>query len=242
MRNRQIPDISPEDMAYAHSLVVYEDADILVLDKPSGLAVQGGRGISRSVDSLLAAFAKSNGKTPRLVHRLDRGTSGILLIARTKPAAAFLSEQFSGRQVLKTYLALVEGALPQKNEGVFDQALLRFEQGARSLMRVADHREKDAQSARTQWKILARQSRFGLIQLKPETGRMHQIRVHLSQAGCPILGDDLYGDGKASAARLMLHAEVLEITHPQGERRVFLSAVNDDFQKQVGSLGLQSGL
>ena len=94
----------------------------------------------------------------------------------------------------------------------------------------------------THYQVLDHLDRLTLLQLQLETGRTHQIRVHLSQAGCPILGDDLYGDGKASADRLMLHAEALEITHPRGETRVFRSAVNDDFQKQVGSLGLQSGL
>ncbi|HCE21761.1 MAG TPA: RluA family pseudouridine synthase, partial [Hyphomonas sp.] len=105
MKNRSLPNISVEDRAYAESLVIFEDSQVIVFDKPSGLAVQGGGGISRSLDDLLIAFAKSNGKKPRLVHRLDRGTSGVVIVARTKPAAAFLSEEFAARQATKTYLA-----------------------------------------------------------------------------------------------------------------------------------------
>ena len=125
MKNRSLPNISVEDRAYAESLVIFEDSQVIVFDKPSGLAVQGGGGISRSLDDLLIAFAKSNGKKPRLVHRLDRGTSGVVIVARTKPAAAFLSEEFAARQATKTYLAIVSGKLPVDVEGVFDQPLVK---------------------------------------------------------------------------------------------------------------------
>src|ERR1700741_461201 len=98
--------LSPEQQSYARALLVHEDAHILVFNKPSGLAVQGGSGVTRSLEDLLATFAKSNGKRPRLVHRLDRETSGVIVAARTKPAAAFLSAAFAGRDVKKTYLAI----------------------------------------------------------------------------------------------------------------------------------------
>ena len=94
-RNRPVPKISTDDAAFVRGLVIYEDDKVIVFDKPSGLAVQGGGGVGRSLDGLLAAFAKSNGKRPRLVHRLDQGTSGVIITARTQPAAAFLSEEFA---------------------------------------------------------------------------------------------------------------------------------------------------
>src|SRR5512147_1359428 len=105
--------LSDADIAYARALVIHEDAHCIAFDKPAGLAVQGGSGVTRSLEDLLAAFAKSNGKRPRLVHRLDRETSGVIVAARTKPAAAFLSEAFAGRDVQKTYLAVVCGGAPE---------------------------------------------------------------------------------------------------------------------------------
>ena len=112
-RNRDIPTLSAEAAAFARSLLIHEDAAILAFNKPSGLASQGGGGVGQSLDDLLWAFAKSNGKRPRLVHRLDLGTSGVIIAARTQPAAAFLSQAFAGRDTQKTYLALVQGILPQ---------------------------------------------------------------------------------------------------------------------------------
>lgn len=242
MRNRPLPSISPEDATYALSLVVYEDASIIVFDKPFGLAVQGGGGVDLSLDDLLVAFAKSNGKKPRLVHRLDRGTSGIVIVGRTKPAAAFLSEEFATRRARKTYLAIVQGQLPDADTGVFDQSLAKVEEGRRPRMVVAKPGRKGAQVAQTAWRVMSRQGDFALMEMKPETGRMHQIRIHLSAAGCPIIGDHLYGTGSKSASRLMLHAAELDIGHPDGGRRVFEAPVPTDFVDAAAALHLQSGL
>ncbi|MCA8906188.1 MAG: RluA family pseudouridine synthase, partial [Hyphomonas sp.] len=133
-RNRPLPVIEPEDVAYVRSLVIHEDASVIVFNKPSGLAVQGGGGIGRSLDGLFVAFAKSNGKRPRLVHRLDRGTSGVVIAARTQPAAARLSEEFATRRAKKTYLALVQGTLPDAERGRIDASLVRVEEGGRPRM------------------------------------------------------------------------------------------------------------
>src|SRR5437762_11932042 len=108
--------LPPELRDHARSLLIHEDAHILVFNKPAGLAVQGGSGVARSLEDLLGAFAKSNGKRPRLVHRLDRETSGVIIAARTKPAAAFFSELFSSRYVYKTYLAIVCGGAPNSEK------------------------------------------------------------------------------------------------------------------------------
>ena len=217
-RNTPIPNISDEDRAYVHSLLIHEDADVLAFNKPPGLAVQiaGGRG--KSLDFLLWAFAKSNGKRPRLVHRIDSGTSGVLVVARTKPAAAHLSAQFSGRHARKTYLALVSGQLPTTDEGACTEALLKVPSdcGGREKMIPASPGQKGALSAETQWRILSRGEGAALVEARPVTGRMHQIRAHMAALGCPILGDRIYGSGKLSADRLMLHAARLDITHPDG--------------------------
>lgn len=241
-RNRVIPLISAEDVAFAQSLLIHEDAAVLGFNKPSGLASQGGAGMARSLDALLWAFAKSNGKRPRLVHRLDLGTSGVILAARTQPAAAFLSEAFAGREVRKTYLALVKGDIPSADEGVIDVPLVKVEEGGRPRMIPAKPGRKRAQEARTGWRVLARNGPFALMQLEPETGRMHQIRVHLMTLGCPIVGDALYGEGAGTAVRVMLHAASLDVPHPDGGRIRIEAPLPEDFRSAAEATGLQAGL
>lgn len=241
-RNRPVPKVSAEDSAYVRGLLIHEDDQVLVFNKPSGLAVQGGGGVSRSLDSLLAAFAKSSGKRPRLVHRIDQGTSGIVIVARTQPAAAFLSEEFAGRRAQKTYLALVRGTLPEADNGTFDMPLVKVEEAGRPRMILAKPGRKGAQAALTGWKVRARSGDAALIEAHPETGRMHQIRVHLASAGMPILGDRLYGAGAEGAPRLMLHAAGLALTHPGGKPCAFDAPAPEDFRELAAKLGLQSGL
>jgi tRNA pseudouridine32 synthase/23S rRNA pseudouridine746 synthase len=241
-RNREIPAISPGDMALVRAMVLHEDNSIIAFNKPAGLAVQAGSGVARSLDDLMAAFAKSNGKRPRLVHRLDQGTSGVIVAAKTQPVAAKLSEAFAGRDVQKTYLALVKGRLPPAETGVADAALVKVEEGGKARMIIARPDRKGAQAARTGWRVLARNGEFGLMQMSPETGRMHQIRVHLMALGCPILGDALYGEGQATAPRLMLHAAKLELPHPEGGKLVLEAPLPADFQASAAAAGLQAGL
>ncbi|MFN7165361.1 MAG: RluA family pseudouridine synthase [Hyphomonas sp.] len=241
-RNREIPSISAEDIALVRAIVLNEDNSLIAFNKPAGLAVQAGSGVARSLDDLMAAFAKSNGKRPRLVHRLDQGTSGVIVAAKTQPVAAKLSEAFSGRDVQKTYLALVKGRLPSAESGVADASLVKVEEGGKSRMILARPDRKGAQAARTGWRVLARQGEYGLMQMAPETGRMHQIRVHLMSLGCPILGDALYGEGQATAPRLMLHAAKLDLPHPEGGRLVIEAPVPEDFHAAAGAAGLQAGL
>ena len=238
MRNRPLPAITEGEAAYARSFLLYEDASVLVFNKPSGLAVQGGAGVEQSLDYLLVAFAKSNGKKPRLVHRLDRGTSGVIIAGRTKPAAAFLSEEFASRRARKTYLALVEGRLPKEEEGVMDKPLMKVEESGRIRMIVVGSGLQGSQDAVTHWRVLARQAGRALMELRPETGRMHQIRVHLSSAGCPILGDDLYGADAGSGHRLMLHASALEINHPEEGCVPYKAPVPNDFLRCAEALDI----
>lgn len=241
-RNREIPAISAEDTALVRAMVLHEDNSLIAFNKPAGLAVQAGSGVARSLDDMMAAFAKSNGKRPRLVHRLDQGTSGVIVAAKTQPVAAKLSEAFAGRDVQKTYLALVKGRLPPAETGVVDAALVKVEEGGKARMIIARAGRKGAQLARTGWRVLAREGAFALMQMSPETGRMHQIRVHLMSLGCPILGDALYGEGQATAPRLMLHAAKLDLPHPEGGQLVLEAPVPDDFRAAAETAGLQAGL
>ena len=241
-RNREIPAISAEDTALVRAMVLHEDNSIIAFNKPAGLAVQAGSGVARSLDEMMAAFAKSNGKRPRLVHRLDQGTSGVIVAAKTQPVAAKLSEAFAGRDVQKTYLALVKGRLPPAETGVIDAALVKVEEGGKARMIIARAGRKGAQAARTGWRVIAREGAYALMQMSPETGRMHQIRVHLMSLGCPILGDALYGEGQVTAPRLMLHAAKLDLPHPEGGKLVLEAPLPDDFRAAAEAAGLQAGL
>lgn len=192
--------ISDEDRAFARSLVIHEDAALLAFDKPPGLPVQTRNSDDRTLDSLLAAFAKSNGKRPRLVHRLDAQTSGVIVAGKTQPAAAALSAAFAGRDVAKTYLALASGPA-MEIEGAIDTPLARYKPKPElELMRAARPNDSKPQPALTRWRVLGSAGTIHLLELTPETGRMHQLRVHLSLAGRPILGDPYYGGAASSGA------------------------------------------
>lgn len=236
-RNRPVRIIKPEDTAYARSLVVYEDAHLIAFNKPSGLAVQtrGNRG--PCLENLLPAFAKSNGKLPRLVHRLDAGTSGILIAAKTKPAAAHFSEQFSKRLAKKTYFALVRGSLPDLGAGKIDQPLLKCV-GQRDMPPMVPSNSDQAQSAVTHWKIVTQKDDAALFELRPKTGRMHQLRAHMKHLGCPILGDPLYGAGKLSAPRLMLHAARLRVNASDGDALDLEVPIPEEMREYMVKLGL----
>lgn len=241
-QGRLIPQPDPRETDYLRSFLIYEDRLVLGFNKPSGLASQGGSGISRSLDDLLAALARPKRRRPVLVHRLDQGTSGVILAARTHSAAVFLSDAFASRAVCKTYLALVEGNLPVSQSGNIDQWLVRVDEGGRARMIMAKPDRKGAQAARTAWRILDRQDSYALMQITPETGRMHQIRAHLMSLGCPILGDSLYGHGSRTASRLMLHAASLEFPHPEGGNLSLKADLPEDFLFLAQQRGLHSGL
>lgn len=226
-------------MSDARDFLIHEDTHVLVFNKPAGLAVQGGSGVTRSLEDMLGAFAKSNGKRPRLVHRLDRETSGVIVAARTKPAAAFLSEAFAGRDAQKTYLAIVCGGAPEPAEGEINLALKKSSRRGLDIMEVA----RDGQSALTRYRTLAATRATALVELHPETGRMHQLRVHLAAIGRPIAGDGKYGGlfsvGGVEIPGLMLHAAALDIPHPAGGRRLFKAPTSAAFQIALKSLGLE---
>ena len=233
MRNRSIPKIAEESKAYVRSLVIHEDDYILAFNKPSGLAVQtrGNRGTS--LDHLLWTFARSNGKRPHLVHRIDAGTSGLIIAAKTKPAMAFLSMEFAERRVNKRYLALVSGTIPPQEKGLCEIPLLKVGRAVQP-----GRIDQGADEALTDWQVLSRHGTYALIEARPKTGRMHQIRAHLAALGCPILGDPIYGAGALTAERLMLHAAGLEITLPDKKKLALEAPVPEDFRLKQEALGL----
>ena len=234
--------ITPEEAALIRSRLIYEDAAILAFDKPAGLSSQGGRIAAATLDDMLVAFARSNGKRPRLVHRLDRDTSGVILAAKTQPAAAFLGGALMGRRVKKTYLAVVTPGAPSPRDGRIEAALRRVSIGREVHMEACAADHPDAESAVTGYRTLAAGEEAALVELRPHTGRMHQLRVHMASLGRPIAGDSRYGGalvlGGAAAPRLMLHARALTFPHPEGGERTIEAPVPADMAAVLERLGL----
>jgi len=234
--------LSAEEIAFVKRLVLYEDADILALNKPSGLSSQGGRGQVHTLDELLWAFARPGKSRPRLIHRLDRDTSGVILTAKTKPAAGFLGKALMARKFSKTYRAIVTPGAPDPRGGVIDTPLRRDEQGREAYMRTCAPDHPDAETARSRYRTLAEASGCALLELDPETGRMHQLRVHLASIGRPIAGDPRYGGALVVAGhpapRLMLHAQALSFPHPGGGTKRLEAAAPADMAALVAALGL----
>ena len=184
--------ISPEDEAMMQGAVLLKNEQIIVINKPAGLAVQGGTKITKSVDDLLDALRFGLEDRPKLVHRLDRDTSGVLVLARSAKVAAKLARGFSGKDIEKTYWALVNGC-PLNMKGTIDYKLVKAVLGESSYEKVAVN-DEDGKYAKTDYRVLENLARkFALMELKPLTGRTHQLRVHMQAIGCPIVGDDKYG-------------------------------------------------
>lgn len=186
-----------EAEAELRGMIVFEDEDLLVLNKPSGLATQGGTGQRISVDDMLAAAFPNN--KYRLTHRIDKETSGILLIAKNYRTAASITEAFRKREVSKTYMAVCSGILSEK-EGVLDAPIGKSKENL-EMMSIKGFEVKEAI---THYKVIDERESESIIELSPKTGRTHQLRVHMQLLGHPIVGDKKYGGPKAS--RLMLHA------------------------------------
>lgn len=212
---RRASPVSERDARLLRRLVVYEDDDLLVLDKPAGLAVQGGTGTRRHLDGMLDALAR-DGERPRLVHRLDRDTAGLLVLARSARAAKELMHAFQQHRVRKLYWAIVLGR-PEREEGVIDLPLGKA--GPRGEERMTPH-APDARRACTRFRTIARAGRAASwLGLLPLTGRTHQLRAHCAAIGCPIMGDFKYGgkeQPRDAPEGLMLQAIELELPHPRG--------------------------
>jgi tRNA pseudouridine32 synthase/23S rRNA pseudouridine746 synthase len=234
--------LTPDEIAFVRGLVIYEDAELLGLAKPAGLSSQGGRIAVHTLDELLWAFAKPGKARPRLIHRLDRDTSGVILAAKTKPAAGFLGKAMMARRIHKTYRAIVTPGAPEPRGGAIEAALRREEIGREAYMRVCPPDHPDAEAAKTRYRTLAERPGAALVELSPETGRMHQLRVHLASIGRPIAGDARYGGALVVAGhavpRLMLHAAALSFPHPSGGTKRIEAEVPADMAGLAAALGL----
>ncbi|MEX4007754.1 RluA family pseudouridine synthase [Neoaquamicrobium sediminum] len=212
-----------DDGAVLSKMMLYEDPAVFVFNKPSGLAVQGGSGVNRHVDDMLEAFRSKKGEKPRLVHRLDRDTSGVLVVARTRLAAMKLAEAFRGRDAKKTYWALVKG-VPKKREDKISTWLVKEQTLDGDRMRVARHGEPDSDHAVSYYRVVEQAGQtMSWLEMEPYTGRTHQLRVHAAHIGCPIIGDPKYFEADQNwefpgglQNRLHLHARRIVIPHPIG--------------------------
>jgi 23S rRNA pseudouridine955/2504/2580 synthase len=203
-------------------MILYMDKHLFVLNKPSGLATQGGSGLKEHVDGMLGQLAYEKNTRPKLVHRLDRDTSGVLLVARTAQAAAGLSRALAGRDASKIYWALVKG-VPKQKHGMIKGALAKEGRPGKDERMVVSE-EEEAKFALTEYAVMGEAGQeFAWVAARPVTGRTHQIRVHLASLGTPIVGDFKYGGAEARgrgaiADRLHLHARSLDIARPDGTR------------------------
>jgi 23S rRNA pseudouridine955/2504/2580 synthase len=258
---------SADDARALRDMTLFEDRDLLVLNKPFGLAVQGGSGTTRHIDGMLEALADEGGERPRLVHRLDRDTSGVLLIAKSRRIAADLGEIFRSRQAKKIYWALVEG-VPKPAQGRISLFLAKGEgmgdaRGARSnqisdreRMRVARHGDADAQHSVTYYAIVDKIApKLAWLSMKPLTGRTHQLRAHAEAIGHPIIGDPKYGHGRESEERrrdamraipddverkLHLLARRLVLPHPRGGTLDVTAPLPPHMQKSFEKFGFDA--
>jgi 23S rRNA pseudouridine955/2504/2580 synthase len=208
--------------AFLRSITLHEDADVLVLNKPMGLAVQGGSGTTRHIDGMLDVLRDAHGQRPRLVHRLDKDTSGCLLVAKTRFAAAALAKTFRSRAARKIYWALVAG-VPKPRQGRISTFLAKEEREEDSFMRIAQHGDKGASHAVTYYAVVETAGpALAWISLKPVTGRTHQLRAHMAHIGHPIVGDAKYFAREnwelpgGMQNKLHLLARRIAVPHPRG--------------------------
>jgi 23S rRNA pseudouridine955/2504/2580 synthase len=213
-----------KDRVYLKGITLYEDDDVLVLNKPMGLAVQGGSGTVRHLDGMLGALRGTHpdAQRPRLVHRLDKDTAGCLLVAKTRFAAAALAKTFRTRSARKIYWALVAG-VPKPKQGRVSTYLAKQEVEEDSFMRIAKHGDKDAMHAVTYYAVVETAAqKLSWISLKPVTGRTHQLRAHMAHVGNPIIGDPKYFNIEnwelpgGIQDKLHLLARRIVVPHPRG--------------------------
>jgi len=231
--------LSAEDIAYIQSLVIYRDAHAIVLNKPAGLATQGGTSTFRHVDGLLDGLRFESSGRPKLVHRLDKDTSGVLLLARSARAAAHFSREFAGRTARKVYWALTVGS-PSLDAGTIEAKLGKQPGSGGEKMHVDP---VDGAPARTRFRVIDRAGpRAAFVEFQPLTGRTHQIRVHAMAMGHPIVGDGKYGLADAFltggiSRKLHLHARRLAIESLDGAKIDVTAALADHFAQSLDLLG-----
>jgi len=220
--------------------ILYQDSDLAVIDKPCGMVVHpaGGKNTGTLVNALLFALDGLSGiggvQRPGIVHRLDKDTSGIMLVAKNDKAHLKLSRQLKDRSVEKHYLAVVEGAM-KETKGLVDQPVGRSKRDRKKMAVIEDGRP-----AQTEWTVLERLRNATFLDVRIHTGRTHQIRVHMQSIHHPVAGDPVYGlKNGVKAPRLMLHAHTLAFTHPRtGERMYFQAPPSQEFEDALAKLRL----
>lgn len=246
--------LTEQDRAFLHSLVIYQDVDIIAINKPHGLAVQGGTKTEQHLDRLLPALADKNGVAPRLVHRLDKDTSGVMLLARSAKVATKLGDAFKGRDIRKIYWAMVHG-VPDPREGSVKAPLIKAGGLNKERMRVD---EKEGKFALTEYSVLDHAGKHAaFVAFWPRTGRTHQIRVHAELMGNPIVGDGKYA-GRDSMTyengdpvprveelqrmkQLHLHAHRLVFRHPiTGKKMDIKAPLPPALQKSWKAMGFDT--
>ena len=243
-RKRPAAAPSKQDMEAIQAWVVHRDKHVIVLNKPPGLAVQGGSGTHRHIDGMLDALRFDAKERPRLVHRLDRDTSGVLLLARSTKAARDMGDSFKSKQTRKLYWGLVVG-VPRPSHGIIDMPLAKLP-GKRGERMVAD--EQDGKRAVSVYRVLETAGRKAAwLAIEPITGRTHQIRVHAADGlETPILGDGKYGgqeaflDGEGIARQVHLHARSVRIPHPAGGFLEISAPMPEHMERTCRTLGLSA--
>ncbi|MBA3896798.1 MAG: RluA family pseudouridine synthase, partial [Sphingomonadaceae bacterium] len=235
---RERTTITEDQASFARDLVIHSDPAALVLNKPPGLATQGGSGTIEHVDGLLDALDDGTGR-PKLVHRLDKDTSGALLVARTPRAAAHFAKAFASRTARKVYWAFVVG-VPPIGDGMIELPIAKQPGTGGEKMHVD---EKEGSPARTRYRIVERAgNRAAWVELQPFTGRTHQLRVHMAAIGHPIVGDGKYGGKDAFLSgtisrKMHLHARRIRIDHPDGGAVDVTAALPPHFAESMADLG-----
>ncbi len=241
---KERPQLTEDQESFAQGLVIHRDHDAIVINKPPGLATQGGTGTHEHVDQLLDGLWFDAEGRPKLVHRLDKDTSGVLLLARSARAAGFFSKAFSGRTARKVYWAIIAG-VPSIEDGMVELPLAKQPGTGGEKMHVD---EKEGQPARTRYRVIERAGNTAaFVELQPYTGRTHQLRVHMAAIGHPIVGDGKYGGQEAflsgSISRKMhLHARRLRIDHPDGTPLDVRAELPTHFAESLKQLGFDEAL
>jgi 23S rRNA pseudouridine955/2504/2580 synthase len=234
------PPVASHEVKSLRQAILHQDKHVIVLNKEAGLAVQGGSGMTRHLDAMLDALADAGGERPRLVHRLDKDTSGVLVLARTQDAARKLTAAFRSREAMKIYWALVVG-LPPLDQGTIKGALAKANTGRGERMEI---NEEEGKRAVTDFRLIDQAAKTcAWLDLHPRTGRTHQLRVHCLEMGTPILGDGKYGgagaflEGMGLAKRLHLHARALRLPHPAGGTLSVIAPPPPHFTDSLKTLG-----